>query len=69
MNILMDFCRINIKEKQIEEYKYEVRGMEERNKRHKERVSNFSMTKMFCEILQMNTSDSSEVQGYHTCVY
>ncbi|XP_064628147.1 coiled-coil domain-containing protein 83-like [Lineus longissimus] len=29
--------QINIKEKQIEDYKYEIRGLEERNKRHKER--------------------------------
>ena len=32
------FGRISIKEKQMEDVRYEVRALEEKNERHKERV-------------------------------
>ena len=36
---VMIFCRINIKERQLEDSKYELRAVEDKNLRHKERVS------------------------------
>ena len=38
---VMIFCRINIKERQLEDSKYELRAVEDKNLRHKERVSSF----------------------------
>ena len=39
----MIFFRINIKERQVEDAKYELRAVEDKNLRHKERVRSCSI--------------------------